>query len=110
MRVNNSKVKGAVISVYFILIISALILSTVFSVFKEIDINPVLIFVGVVFVFLGLFVLIFRITKFFEYDSDGLKVGIMNKGLLSIDSLKSKEHTLEFDKEKLVNFKFQNFS
>jgi hypothetical protein len=109
MRVNNSKVKGLVISTYFLLIVMALILSTVFSVFKEIDVNPILIFVGVVFTFLVLFVFVFRITKFFEYDSDGLKVGIMNKGLLSTDSLKSKEHTLEIDKEKLVSFKFQNF-
>ena len=28
---------------------------------------------------------------------------------LSTNSLKSKEHTLEFEKEKLVSFKFQNF-
>ena len=30
-----------------------------------------------------------------------LKVGIMNKGLLSTNSLKSKEHTLEFEKKKV---------
>ena len=73
MRVNNSKTKGIVISGYFIFIVIALTLLTVFDVFSEIPINPVLIFIFTVFVFLGIFVLIFKITKFFEYDSDGFK-------------------------------------
>ena len=71
--------------------------------------NPVIAFVIILFSFLAVFIIIFSIAKYFEYDSDGLKVGIMNKGLLSTDYLRSKEHTLEFDKEKLVRFKFQNF-
>lgn len=109
MRVNNSKTKGVVISGYFVFMVISLTLLTVFSVFSEIDINPVLIFIFTMFLYLGIFVLIFKITKYFEYDSDGLKVGLINKGLLSNKSLKSKEHTLEFDKEKLISFKFQNF-
>ncbi len=109
MRINNSKIRGIVISGYFIFIVLALTLSTVFNVFSELEINSVLIFIFTVFIFLGIFILIFKVTKFFEYDSDGLKVGIMNKGLLSTNSLKSKEHTLEFEKDKLINFKFQNF-
>jgi len=109
MRVNNSKVKNIIISVYFLLIVLTLILSTVFNVFAVLSINPVILFVILLFFFLALFVLLFKITKFFEYDSDGLKISIMNKGLLSNEQLNSKEHTMEFDKDKLISFKFQNF-
>jgi len=109
MRINNSKVKGVVVSGYFVFVVISLTLLTVFNVFSEILINPVLIFIFTVFIYLAIFVLTFKATRYFEYDSDGLKVGLINKGLLSNKSLKSKEHTLEIDKEKLISYKFQNF-
>jgi len=109
MRINNSKVKGVVISGYFLLILVAIVLLTVFSVFEDVEINPVITFVYVSFIFLVVFIIIFNLAKYFEYDSDGFKVGILNKGLLSTDYLKSKEHALEFDKENLTKYKFQNF-
>ena len=109
MRINNSKIKDKVISGYFVSILITLVLSTVFSVFKGIDLDPVITFIMVIFIFLAVFIAIFNIAKYFEYDSDGLKVGVMNKGLLSTDYLRSKEHTIEFDKENLMRFKFQNF-
>jgi hypothetical protein len=109
MRINNSKIKDKVISGYFVSILITLVLSTVFSVFKGIDLDPVITFIMVIFIFLAVFIAIFNIAKYFEYDSDGLKVGVMNKGLLSTDYLRSKEHTIEFDKENLIRFKFQNF-
>jgi hypothetical protein len=109
MRINNSKIKDKVISGYFVSILITLVLSTVFSVFKGIDLDPVITFIMVIFIFLAVFIAIFNIAKYFEYDSDGLKVGVINKGLLSTDYLRSKEHTIEFDKENLIRFKFQNF-
>ena len=109
MRVNNAKVKNVIISVYFILIVLIIILTSVFNIFIDIPLNPVLIFVAVLFLFIGLFVLLFRVTKFFEYDSDGLKISILNKGLLSSEGLSIKEHSLEFEKSKLISFQFQNF-
>ncbi|MBE9491137.1 MAG: hypothetical protein IMY67_12635 [Bacteroidetes bacterium] len=109
MRINNSKTKNIVISVYFLLIVLTLVFTTVFNAFREISINPALIFIITIFVYLALFILLFGVTKFFEYDSDGLKVGIMNKGLLSTDYLSSKEHALEFEKKNLISFKFQNY-
>lgn len=109
MRVNNSKVKNVIISAYFLLIVLVIILTAVFNIFIDVALNPVLIFVIVLFLFLGLFVLLFKITKFFEYDSDGLKISILNKGLLSSQGLSSNEHSLEIEKEKLISFKFQNF-
>ena len=109
MRINNSKIKNIIVSGYFLMIVLTLVFAIVFNAFREISINPVLIFIITVFVYLVLFILLFAATKFFEYDSDGYKVGIRNKGLLSTDYLNSKEHTLEFDKENLISFKFQNF-
>ena len=109
MRINNSKTKNIVISAYFLLIVLVIIITVVFNIFINIPLNPVLIFVAVLFLFLGLFVLLFKITKFFEYDSDGLKISILNKGLLSSEGLSTKEHSLEFEKDKLISFKFQNF-
>ena len=109
MRTNNGKIRNVIISVYFILIVMAIILSTVFSAFQDLTGNPKLTFLLFLFGFIGLFFLVHWISKYFEYDSDGLKVGIMNKGLLSTDYLNSKEHTLEFDKKNLVSFNFQNF-
>jgi len=109
MRINNNKLRGIIISIYFLLIILIVILASVFNIFVDIPLNPVLIFVAVLFLFIGLFVLLFKITKFFEYDSDGLKISLLNKGLLSSDGLSTKEHSLEFEKDKLISFKFQNF-
>ena len=109
MKINNSKVKGVIVSAYFLLIVLIVILASVFNIFIDIPLNPVLIFVAVLFLFLGLFVLLFKVTKFFEYDSDGLKISILNKGLLSSEGLSSREHSLEFEKEKLISFKFQNY-
>jgi hypothetical protein len=89
-----------------------LVLATVFEVFGDEEaplIDPVISVVLVIFAFLALFSILFKFAKFFEYDSDGLKVGVINKGLLATDYLKSKEHSLEFDKDKLISFKFQNF-
>ena len=109
MRINNNKLRGIIISIYFFLIILIVILASVFNIFVDIPLNPVLIFVAILFLFIGLFVLLFKITKFFEYDSDGLKISLLNKGLLSSEGLSTKEHSLEFEKDKLISFKFQNF-
>lgn len=109
MRTNNAKVKGTIISLYFLLVLTVFVLVTVFSVFKELELNPVIAFVMLIFLFMGIFVALFNIARYFEYDSDGLKVGVLNKGLLATDFLKSKEHNVEFDKSSLVNYKFQNF-
>jgi len=109
MRINNNKVRSIIFSAYFLLIMLILVLALVFNIFVDIPLNPVLIFVAVLFLFLGLFVILFKITKFFEYDSDGLKISILNKRLLSSEGLKTKEHSLEFEKDKLISFKFQNF-
>jgi hypothetical protein len=109
MRINNSKVKNTIISVYFILIVLAIVFATIFKLFSDLTSNPTISFVVISAGFALLFFLVHFISKYFEYDSDGLKVVVTNKGLLLSDSFNYREHLLEFDKEDLYAYKFRNF-
>lgn len=109
MRTNNSKVKNTIISVYFILIVLAVILATVFKAFHDVTSNPTLTFLLIAFGFAALFFLVHFISKYFEYDSDGLKVVIINRGLLLSEQLNYREHRIEFEKQQLYAFKFNNY-
>ncbi|TXG39303.1 hypothetical protein [Seonamhaeicola maritimus] len=109
MRTNNGKVRSIIISVYFILIVLAIILSTVFSAFKNVTGNPMLTFFIFLFGFIALFFLVHWISKYFEYDSDGMQVVIVNKGLLLSDYLNYREYKVEFEKHNLISYKFRNF-
>jgi len=109
MRTNNLKVKNIIISIYFVLILLAILASTIFSVFSHLTNNPTLIFFLIFSAFVVLFVLVHNISKYFEYDSDGIKVVVINKGLLLSDYFNYREHKLEFSKENLVGYKFHNY-
>ena len=109
MRTNNAKVKNTIVSIYFILIVLAILLATVFSAFSHLTSNPLLIFLLLLSGFLILFFSVHAISRYFEYDSDGKKVIIINKGLLLSDHLNYREHKLEFDKSRLIAFKFKNY-
>lgn len=109
MRTNNAKVKNIIVSVYFVLIVLAIVLATVFSAFSHLTTNPLLTFVILLAGFLILFFSVHAISKYFEYDSDGIKVVVINKGLLLSEYLNYREHKLEFDKERLKGFKFKNY-
>ncbi|MFL0352688.1 hypothetical protein [Xanthomarina sp. GH4-25] len=109
MRTNNSKVKNVIVSVYFILIVFAILLATVFSAFSHLSPNPLITFFLLASSFGALFFIVHFISKYFEYDSDGLKVVVTNKGLLLSDHFNYREHTVEFYKERLSGFKFNNY-
>ena len=47
-------------------------------------------------------------AKYFEYDSDGAKVVILNKGLLLPDHFNYREYKVEFLKERLEGYRFKN--
>jgi len=61
------------------------------------------------FGFIALFLFVHKISRFFEYDSDGVKVVVINKGLLLSDYFNYREHKLEFSKDNLVGYKFNNY-
>ncbi|MCD2258982.1 hypothetical protein [Psychroserpens luteolus] len=109
MRTNNSKVKNTIISVYFVLILLAVLFATVFRAFSEVTDNPTLTFFIIVFGFVMLLVLVHYISKYFEYDSDGVKVVVINRGLLLSEKYNYRERKLEFEKERLYAFKFRNY-
>nr|WP_279309207.1 hypothetical protein [Psychroserpens sp. SPM9] len=71
--------------------------------------NPFLVFVAIALGFAVLFFLVHYVSKYFEYDSDGLKVVVTNKGLLFTDKYNYREHKVEFEKEQLYGYKFTNF-
>lgn len=109
MRTNNAKVKNVIISIYFILIVVAILMATVFSAFSELTPNPMLTFFIVLFGFLLAFIIVHQISRYFEYDSDGVKVVIINRGLLLADYFNYREKVLEFDKQQIRAFKFNNY-
>ena len=109
MRTNNGKVRNVIISVYFILIVLAIIMSTVFSAFQSITGNSKFTFFMLLFGFIALFFLVHWISKYFEYDSDGMKVILINRGLLLSDYLNYREFKLEFEKHKLISYKIYNY-
>ena len=105
MRTDNRKVKNTVVSIYFILIVFAILFATVF---KSLEFLVDRTF----FIFLGIFILIVlfhSIAGYFEYDSDGAKIIILNKGLILTEYINYRENKLEFDRHQLVGFKINNY-
>ena len=94
---------------YFILIVLAILLATLFSAFSSLTNSPTLTFFVVIGVFVFLFIAAHKVSKYFEYDSDGLQVVIINKGMLLSDYFNYREHKLEFAKEQLIGYKFNNY-
>lgn len=109
MRTNNGKVKNVIISLYFILIVLAIIVTTLLSSFSDLYDNPTSTILIILLIFVLLFIITHRVSKYFEYDSDGMKVIIMNKGLLLSDHFNYREHKVEFEKEKLKGFRFRDY-
>lgn len=109
MRTNNAKVKNLIVSVYFILIVLAIFSAFAFSSFRHLTPNPILTFALVGVFFIAIFYLVYKIARYFEYDSDGHMVIIINKGLLLTEYINYRENRIEFEKEKLVAYKFNSF-
>ena len=108
MRTNNGKVKNTIISIYFVLIVLGMVMVTVFKSFRSINENSALSVLAMVLGFAVLFFIVHFISRYFEYDSDGLKVVITNRGLLLSDRFNYREHQIEFDKKDLYGYKFSN--
>ena len=105
MRTDNRNVKNTIISIYFLLLVTAILLATVF---KSIDVFPT----SSMYVFLGFFVAVVYvhfIARYFEYDSDGPKLVFTNKGLILTDFINYRQNKVEFDKRKLVEYKVHNY-
>lgn len=109
MRTNNAKVKNTIISLYFVLVVLVILLATIFSIFSHLTSNPILIFILIFVGFLLLFFLIYSVSRYFEYDSDGKKVFVANKELFFPEYFKSKKNQMEFRRSQLKAFRFNNY-
>ena len=105
MRTDNRNVRTTVISVYFVLIVLAVLLGTVFQSLEIFVASNLYVFLGC-FAIMGIF---HFIARHFEYDSDGDKIILLNQGLILTDYLNYRKHRLEFSKEQLLGFKNKNF-
>ncbi|WP_431134339.1 hypothetical protein [Psychroserpens mesophilus] len=109
MRTNNSHVKKIIVSIYFIFLVLAIILPVFIESLRIFSGNATLSSVSFAVVFFGLFFIVHFICKFFEYDSDGTKVILTNKGLLLSEYFNYRQHVVEFEKERLLAYSFKNY-
>ena len=109
MRTNNSNVKNVIISIYFIILVLAIALPVFIESLRFLGGNTTLSSISFALVIAILFFSIHFICKFFEYDSDGKKVIVTNKGLLISKYFNYRQKVVEFDKESLVAYSFKNY-
>ena len=109
MRTNNEKVKSIIIGVYFIMVVLAITSIFLFNAITGLEINPFLLSLVVIVIFGVLFFVVHRVAKYFEYDSDGAKLIVINKGLLLSEKFNYRQHKLEANKNELVGFKINNY-
>ncbi|MDO1500674.1 hypothetical protein Q2T40_11075 [Winogradskyella maritima] len=109
MRTDNGKVRGVIVSIYFIMVVLALVLATVFSAFKDLTDNAYKTFAVISVAFVLVFIIFYLVSKYFEYDSDGVKVVVENRGLLLSDRFNYREKRVEFYKKDLLGFKFNDY-
>jgi hypothetical protein len=109
MRTNNSNVKNIIVSIYFILLVLAIALPIFIKSLRILGGNTTLSSITFALVFGGLFFLIHFICKYFEYDSDGVKVMLTNKGLLISKYFNYRQKVVEFEKDNLIAYSFKNY-
>lgn len=109
MRTNNSHIKKLIISVYFVFLILAIALPIFVKSLRIFSGNATLSSIVLVVIFVLLFLVVHFVSRFFEYDSDGDKIIITNKGLLLSKYLNYRQHIVEFDKENLLAYSFKNY-
>jgi hypothetical protein len=105
MRTDNRNVKNTIISIYFLFLVVAILLATVFRSYGVLPESSLYVFLGL-FVF---FILVHFIARYFEYDSDGPKLVITNKGLILTEFINYRQNKVELAKHKLVGYKIHNY-
>lgn len=109
MRFNNQKIKGKVISVYFlfavILFFSFFSFGVIRKFFKDDTVKYVVLFV----ILIVTFYLIRKAAMYFEYDSDGQVLVFVNKGVMLSEIFNYRENRAEFPKKKLLYYKMNNY-
>lgn len=81
----------------------------VFGLFNEWLHNKTLEYILFLITFAVLFLVLHRAAKYFEYDSDGETLTIINKGLILSEFLNYRQKKAELPKEKLLYYKLNNY-
>ncbi|WP_299526302.1 hypothetical protein [Winogradskyella sp.] len=105
MRTDNREVKNTVVSIYFILIVLGILMITVFKSLEFFADSTFIIILGL-FVILVLF---HSVAGYFEYNSDGAKIIILNRGLILAEYINYREKKVEIERHELLGFKIHNY-
>ena len=109
MRINNAKVKNTILTAYFLLLFAAILNMLVFGLFRSWIKNTNLEWGLIIGFFVIVFVVLYSIAKYFEYDSDGDVLVIINKGLIVSEFVNYREKIAEFPKKKLLYYKLKDY-
>lgn len=109
MRINNSKIKNTIITAYFLLLVAVILNMIVFGLFRNWISNSTLEWVLIIGFFVVVFLVLHSVAKYFEYDSDGDVLVIINKGLIVSEFINYREKIVEFPKSKLLYYKLKDY-
>ena len=109
MRLNNRRAKKFVTTLYFVFAVLFMFAGLSFSVVKSL-IGSAKYKYTFLFLILTL-VLLFahKVSKYFEYDSEGNVLVMVNKGMMLSDFFNYRENRAEFPKKKLLYYKLNNY-
>lgn len=105
MRADNRRVKNTVVTIYLIVIVLGVL---VISLSKSLGIFADSTFIVVLALFV-LLVSFHSVAGYFEYDSDGPMITILNRGLVLTEFINYRERKLEFSRQQLIGFKIKNY-
>lgn len=105
MRTDNRNVKNTIISIYFLLLLFVILWVTVFKSYGMFPDSSLYVFLGLVVVA----VVFHFVARYFEYDSDGINLVIINKGLILTEFVNYRENKLEVEKSRLVKYRINDY-
>jgi len=109
MRFNNQKAKNSVITLYFIFAVLFVFATVFFDAIKSFIGGGRMRFFFLISVLGAVLLFAHKVSKYFEYDSEGNVLVIVNKGIMLSDFFNYRENRAEFLKKKLLYYKLNNY-
>lgn len=109
MNINNSKIKSIILTAYFLLFFATVISMLVFGLFRRWIDNTLIEYSMFLIIFGVLFLILHKVSKYFEYDSEGNALVVINRGMIISEFFNYREKKAEFPKEKLLYYKLNNY-
>lgn len=109
MKIDNSKTRSIILTAYFILLFAGVISMLVFGLFHRWINNTFLEYSVILVFFAVLFLILHKVAKYFEYDSDGDALVVINRGMIISEFFNYREKKAEFPKTKLLYYKLNNY-